>query len=296
MLAEGVIPSNKDKGYILRRLIRRATAFTFRLDKSFDSEKFQSVAKVIINIYKDNYPELGNNDVLENLGFEIRKFRKTIEDGEKAFEKGEDPFVLFTTYGFPIELTIELAKEKGVLIDKATFDAKFKAHQEISKQGSEQKFKGGLSGTGDIETKYHTATHLLHQGLREVLGETVSQKGSNITTERTRFDFAFERKLTDEEKKKVEDLVNDKIQSKLPVNKVVMKKDEAEKTGAHHFFGEKYPDEVNVYYIGDSLENAFSKEFCGGPHVENTGVLGKFKIVKEEAVSAGVRRIKAVLE
>ncbi len=296
MLAEGVMPSNKDKGYILRRLIRRATAFTFRLDKSFDSEKFQSVAKVIINIYKDNYPELDNNDVLENLGFEIRKFRKTIEDGEKAFEKGEDPFVLFTTYGFPIELTIELAKEKGVLIDKATFDAKFKAHQEISKQGSEQKFKGGLSGTGDMETKYHTATHLLHQALREVLGETVSQKGSNITTERTRFDFAFERKLTDEEKKKVEDLVNDKIQSKLPVNKVVMKKDEAEKTGAHHFFGEKYPDEVNVYYIGDSLENAFSKEFCGGPHVENTGVLGKFKIVKEEAVSAGVRRIKAVLE
>jgi len=296
MLAEGVIPSNKDKGYILRRLIRRATAFTFRLDKSFDSEKFQSVAKVIINIYKDNYPELGNNDVLENLGFEIRKFRKTIEDGEKAFEKGEDPFVLFTTYGFPIELTIELAKEKGVLIDKTTFDAKFKAHQEISKQGSEQKFKGGLSGTGDMETKYHTATHLLHQALREVLGETVSQKGSNITTERTRFDFAFERKLTDEEKKKVEDLVNDKIQSKLPVNKVVMKKEEAEKTGAHHFFGEKYPDEVNVYYIGDSLENAFSKEFCGGPHVENTGVLGKFKIVKEEAVSSGVRRIKAVLE
>ncbi|KND50191.1 MAG: alanyl-tRNA synthetase [Parcubacteria bacterium C7867-003] len=191
---------------------------------------------------------------------------------------------------------MELGREKGIEIDKNAFDAKFKEHQELSRVGSEQKFKGGLSGTGEMETKYHTATHLLHQALRDVLGDSVSQKGSNITTERTRFDFAFERKLTDEEKKKVEDLVNEKIEANLPVNKVVMKKDDAEKTGAHHFFGEKYPDEVNVYFIGESLETAYSKEFCGGPHVENTGVLGKFKIVKEEAVSAGVRRIKAVLE
>ncbi len=296
MFAAGVFPSNKDRGYILRRLLRRATAFAFRSDINFDSDKFKSVATLIVDMYKDFYPELNNPDIFENLSLEIRKFRKTIEDGEKAFEKGEDPFVLFTTYGFPIELTIELAKEKGIVIDKNAFDIKFKEHQELSRAGSEQKFKGGLSGTGEMETKYHTATHLLHQALRDILGDSVSQKGSNITSERLRFDFAFERKLTDDEKQRVEDTVNEKIKMKLPVGKVSMKKEDAEKTGAHHFFGEKYPDEVNVYYIGDSLETAYSKEFCGGPHVENIDALGKFKIVKEEAVSAGVRRIKATLE
>ena len=162
--------------------------------------------------------------------------------------------------------------------------------------GAEQKFKGGLFGTGEIETKYHTATHLLHQALRDVLGTSVEQKGSNITVERARFDFAFDRKMTDEEKKKVENIINEKIQAKLPVNKIIMKKADALKTGALHFFGDKYGDEVNVYYIGNSLTSAYSKEFCGGPHVENISVLGNFKILKEEAVSAGVRRIKAVLK
>jgi alanyl-tRNA synthetase len=190
---------------------------------------------------------------------------------------------------------MELSREKGIEVDKEAFDKKFKEHQELSRAGSEQKFKGGLSGTGEMETKYHTATHLLHQALRDILGDSVAQKGSNITSERLRFDFAFSRKLTDDEKQRVEDTVNEKIKMKLPVGKVLMKKEEAEKTGALHFFGEKYPDEVNVYYIGDSLDTAYSKEFCGGPHVENIEVLGKFKIQKEEAVSAGVRRIKATL-
>ena len=295
MINDGVLPSNSDRGYILRRLLRRAYIHAQKID--FDLDQMISVANLIVGhfAYKQTYSFNAEN-VRDVITKEIEKFKKTLDGGKKAFEKGEDPFVLFTTYGFPIELTIELAKEKGIDIDKDAFDKKFKEHQDLSRAGSEQKFKGGLSGTGEMETKYHTVTHLLHQALRDVLGETVSQKGSNITTERARFDFAFERKMTDEEKQKVEDLVNEKINLKLQVNKTQMKKEDAEKTGAHHFFGEKYPDEVNVYYIGDSLETAYSKEFCGGPHVENTGNLGKFKIVKEEAVSAGVRRIKATLE
>lgn len=204
--------------------------------------------------------------------------------------------MLFTTYGFPFELTKELAHEKGVEIDEEAFWQKFKEHQEKSKAGMESKFKGGLAGHSDIEVKYHTATHLLHQALHDVLGEGVEQKGSNITPERLRFDFSFSRKLTDEEKQRVEEIVNEKISAALPVNKVVMRKEEAQMLGARHFFNEKYPEEVNVYFIGDSLESAYSKEFCGGPHVENTSVLGRFKIAKEEAVSAGVRRIKAILE
>lgn len=295
LLADGVEPSNKDRGYILRRLLRRAISYAFRADKDFDSAKFESVARVIVRKY-DNFPELDNEGIYAKLKDEIRKFRKTIEEGMKELDKGTDPFLLATTYGFPIELTIELAKEKGKTIDKADFDEKFKKHQELSRAGSEQKFKGGLAGTGEMETKYHTATHLLHQALRDVLGDSVQQKGSNITSERLRFDFTFDRKMTDDEKKKVEEIVNQMIEAELPVQKVVMKKEEAEKTGALHFFGDKYGEEVNVYFIGDSLETAYSKEFCGGPHVENTGMLGHFRISKEEAVSAGVRRIKAILE
>jgi alanyl-tRNA synthetase len=214
----------------------------------------------------------------------------------KKFDKGEKPFILFTTYGFPFELTKELAKERGIQIDEEEFKKEMKKHQELSRLGSEQKFKGGLGDTSEMSVKYHTATHLLHKALRDVLGETVSQKGSNITPERLRFDFSFERKMTDEEKSKVEKIVNQKIQESLPVKNIIMKKDEAEKSGALHFFGDKYGDEVSVYFIGENIENAYSKEFCGGPHIENTGILGKFKITKEEAVSAGVRRIKAVLE
>jgi alanyl-tRNA synthetase len=295
MIADGVTPSNTDRGYILRRLLRRAVIKTHK--RYIDTQTISELVETFANKYETGYPEILKNkeSIIKTVSEELTKFSKTLEDGIKQFEKGEDPFVLFTTYGFPLEITKELAKEKGLEINEEKFREDFNKHQELSRSGSEQKFKGGLSGTGEMETKYHTATHLLHQALRDVLGDSVSQKGSNITSERLRFDFAFERKLTDDEKNRVELLVNEKIALKLPVNKVVMKKEEAEKTGALHFFGEKYPDEVNVYFIGDSLDHAYSKEFCGGPHVENTGALGTFKIQKEEAVSAGVRRIKAVL-
>jgi alanyl-tRNA synthetase len=185
--------------------------------------------------------------------------------------------------------------ENKLTIDKAEFDQLFKIHQENSRAGAEKKFKGGLAGDGVMEVKYHTATHLLHQALRMVLGDAVQQKGSNITTERLRFDFAFDRKMTDEEKTKVENIVNEKISEALPVNMVTLPKIDAIESGALHFFADKYGDMVHVYFIGNTLETAISKEFCGGPHVKNTGELGKFKIAKEEAVSQGVRRIKAVL-
>lgn len=284
MVSDGVRASNTGQGYILRRLIRRAVRFS-KKPLSGEIEK-------IIRIYSDIY-EFTNIDELKK---EEDKFRKTLEDGLKQFEKGIDPFVLFTSYGFPIELTEELASEKGIKIDKEKFIEDFKKHQDISRQGSEQKFKGGLSGTGEVETRYHSAAHLLHQALRDVLDGTILCKGSNITPERLRFDFPFDRKLTSEEIKAIEDKVNQKIALNLPINKVVMKKDEAEKTGALHIFNERYPDEVNIYYIGESIETAYSKEFCGGPHVERTGLIGKFRISKEEASSAGVRRIKAILE
>jgi alanyl-tRNA synthetase len=225
-----------------------------------------------------------------------------LSQGLKEFEKGTDAFTLFSSYGFPLELTLELAKEKGIKIDIDEFNEKFKKHQELSRSGAEQKFKGGLADINDeMVVRYHTATHLLHQALFDVLGDKVMQKGSNITGERLRFDFAHGAKMTDEEKKKVEDIVNEKIAEKLPMNNVIMPREEAEKTGAKHFFGEKYGDEISIYYIGNDLASAYSKEFCGGPHVKNTSELAgpeskwKFKIQKEEAVSAGVRRIKAVL-
>lgn len=299
MIADGVKPSNKDRGYILRRLIRRAVIQSKKIGfiKSENiSDAFLPILKLYFDFYRNSGYFKSEPDISLEIDTEVKKFIKTLDLGLKEFEKGIDPFVLVATYGFPIEVILELAKDKGVNIDIDTFNAKMKEHQELSRAGSEQKFKGGLGSTGEMETKYHTTTHLLHQALRDILGDSVQQKGSNITAERLRFDFAFERKMTDDEKKRVEDTVNEKIKLSLPVKKEVMKKADAEKTGALHFFGEKYPDEVNVYYIGDSLDSAYSKEFCGGPHIENTSVLGKFKIAKEEAVSAGVRRIKAVLE
>jgi len=226
---------------------------------------------------------------------EEEKFEKTLEHGLKEFEKGVSPFVLFTTYGFPIEMTKELAKENGGEIDEKKFNEELKEHQYLSRTSSAGMFKGGLSDASEETKKLHTATHLLHQALIDVLKTEITQKGSNITPERLRFDFTFGRKMTDEEKKKVEDIVNEKIKAALPVQKVIMKKEEAEKTGAAHAFGDKYGDEVSIYFIGDSIAKAYSKEFCGGPHVTNTKELGTFKIQKEEAVSAGVRRIKAVL-
>ncbi len=292
---KGIAPSNTGQGYVLRRLIRRAVRYGKQLGlNSFTKD----VSRVVSTVYGGIYNELiKNKDFIDhNLQTEEEKFEKTLEKGLKEFEKGESPFVLFTTYGFPLEITRELAKEKGITINEDEFNAEFKKHQELSQTSSAGMFKGGLADAGEETKKLHTATHLLRQALEDVLGESIGQKGSNINAERLRFDFSFGRKLTDDEKKQVEDLVNQKIQEKLPMQKVVMKKEDAEKTGAAHVFGDKYGEDVSIYYIGDSLDTAYSKEFCGGPHVENTGELGTFKITKEEAVSQGVRRIKAVLQ
>lgn len=295
MIADGVVPSNTGRGYILRRLIRRAVVNT--TDKKLDMPRISKFVDTIVAAYEDSYPELGKkSDAIKRaMNEETSKFGETLVTGLKEFEKGVDAFTLFSSYGFPLELTLELAKEKGVSVDVKDFEEKFKEHQDVSRVGADKKFKGGLGDTSEISVRYHTATHVLHQALRDVLGNEVGQKGSNITPERLRFDFAFPRKMTDEEKKKVEDIVNAKIKAALPVQKIVLPKSEAEKTGALHFFGDRYGDEVSVYFIGDSLKTAYSKEFCGGPHVSNTSELGTFKIQKEEAVSAGVRRIKAVL-
>lgn len=283
MINDGVRPSNSERGYVLRRLLRRAHLHSRNVD---------SVARSVME--HPSYSSIYSFDTeitLKVIEEEISKFKETLEQGTKYFEKDPDPFALFTTYGFPLELTKELAEKKGIKIDEKEFAKRFEEHQKLSRAGMEQKFKGGLAGHSEMEIKYHTATHLLHQALRDVLGDSVQQKGSNITPERLRFDFAFPRKLTDEEKGRVEEIVNSKIKEALPVEQKVMSKDEAERTGALHFFGEKYPDQVSVYFIGD-----YSKEFCGGPHVKNTSLLGHFKIDKEEAVSAGVRRIKATLQ
>lgn len=303
LIADGVIPSNTDRGYVLRKLIRRAVRHAELIGIVKEGE-IADLARNFSEVYSEIYPELGRD--LDRITFEInneeKKFRETLSHGLKEFEKGVDPFTLFSTYGFPLEITLELAKEKGIKIDTAQFNEKFKKHQELSRAGAEQKFKGGLADANDeMVVRYHTATHLLHQALFDVLGDKVMQKGSNITKERLRFDFAHGAKMTDEEKKKVEEIVNKKIYDKLPVNNIILPREEAEKTGAKHFFGEKYGDQISIYYIGNDLNSAYSKEFCGGPHVENTfelaGVDGNwhFKILKEEAVSAGVRRIKAIL-
>ena len=296
IIADGVIPSNTDRGYILRRLIRRAIINT--TDRILDEKRISILVDTIVNIYSQSYPELivKKDQIKQILNDESSKFSKALEQGLKEFEKGMDAFTLFSSYGFPLELTLELAKEKGIEIDTDKFNEEFKKHQALSRSGAEQKFKGGLADESEMSIKYHTATHLLHQALHDVLGDGVMQKGSNITPERLRFDFSHGSKMTEEEKKKVEDIVNKKIKENLPMQNIILPKAEAEKTGARHFFGDKYGDEVSIYFIGKDLQSAYSKEFCGGPHVTNTGILGHFKIQKEEAVSQGVRRIKAVLE
>ena len=297
-------PSNTDQGYILRRLIRRMIRYAKKLDIEINSDWEQVLAELIINQYSKYYHELERNrqNILDVLKNEKIKFNRTLEKGLREFEKivknlneneiNKDlAFKLYDTYGFPIELTLELAKERGLTVDEKGFYEKFKAHQELSRTASAGKFKGGLAGNSEIETKYHTATHLLNAALKVVINKDVHQKGSNITDERMRFDFSCDHKLTDEEKKAVEDLVNKWIEEGLPVTKKEMSKEEAIKSGAECMFIEKYPDIVTVYSIGD-----VSKELCGGPHVNNTSELGHFKIKKEEASSAGVRRIKAILE
>ena len=299
LIGDGVHPSNKDQGYVLRRIIRRAVMQSDKIE--LDLEKTNGldfIANHFISFYSGIYPVLSenNNQIKAEIWKEQEKFRKTLKDGLKEFEKGTDPFLLATTYGFPIEVTEELAAEKGIKIDRATFDAKMKEHQELSRSGAEQKFKGGLANTNEMTVKLHTAHHLLLAALQEVLGKQVKQRGSNITEERLRIDFNFDRKLTPEELQKIEMLVNGWISQELPVTRREMPREEAEQLGAEMEFGAKYPDIVSVYTIQDASDAYVSKEFCGGPHVANTRELGHFKILKEEASSAGVRRIKAVVE
>ena len=300
----GIKPSNTDQGYILRRLIRRIIRYAKKLNIDINSNWEQELATLIINQYSKYYTELERNRevILQVLKDEKVKFNRTLEKGLREFEKAinniegnkinkDIAFRLYDTYGFPIELTEELAKEQGLTVDIEGFKQKFAEHQEKSREGAMQKFKGGLASTGEIETKYHTATHLLNAALKKVLGDHVHQKGSNITAERMRFDFSHNAKMTDEEKQKAEDLVNEYIKMAIPVEKLEMPKEEALKLGAEAMFADKYGDIVTVYKIGD-----ISMELCGGPHVDNTSKLGHFKIKKEEASSSGVRRIKAILE
>ena len=297
-----VVPSNTDRGYILRRLIRRAIRHAKKLNIDINSNWEEEIALIIINKYKKYYSELEKNQdiVLSELKKEKDKFNHTLEKGLRVFEKETKDltsidkdlaFKLYDTYGFPIELTEELAAEKGITVDSEGFKEKFKEHQEKSRTASKGMFKGGLAGNTEIETKYHTATHLLNAALKITVGEGVHQMGSNITNERMRFDFSCDHKLTDEEKQKTENLVNEWIKQGLDVTIEEMSKEEAVKQGAEHMFIERYPDIVTVYSIG-----TVSKEICMGPHVKNTSELGTFKIVKEEASSAGVRRIKAILD
>ena len=305
IIADGGRPSNIDRGYILRRLIRRMIRHMNKLQISLD--ELSTLIDLNVENLKEMYPELEDKkEIIKNVIIEEKdKFVKTLTKGEKEFEKeieeikkqgkekvdGKIVFKLYDTYGFPPEVTEELAKENGMKIDKEEFSKLFKEHQEKSRAGSEQKFKGGLASTGEMETKYHTATHLLNAALKQILGPHVHQKGSNITADRMRFDFSHPSKMTDEEKQKTEDLVNQWIKEAIPVEHMEMKKDEAIKMGAEAMFIEKYGDIVSVYKIGD-----VSLELCGGPHVTNTSELGHFKIKKEESSSSGVRRIKAILE
>ncbi len=317
LIWDGVLPGNKDQMYFVRRLIRRAVRYARNLGVH---ENFTwNIGLAFIKTYKNEYKNLEEKKeiILSEMDKEETKFRVTLDRGGVALNRmclniakimpvgnflmsGKDAFDLLQSYGFPIELTEELALDFGVTVDRASFDEEKKKHSESSRTASAGKFKGGLGGDGEMETKYHTATHMLHQALRTVLGDTVEQKGSNITPERLRFDFSFERKMTDEEKTEVEKIINDAIAQNLPVTREEVSMEEARARGAIGLFGDKYGDVVSIYRIGEGKNrgdsNLFSIEFCGGPHTEHTGQLGHFKIIKEEAVSSGVRRIKAILE
>ncbi|MBT4209882.1 MAG: alanine--tRNA ligase [Candidatus Komeilibacteria bacterium] len=292
----GIAPSNKDQGYVLRRLIRRAIRFgkSINIENNFCVE----LAEIIINLYKSGYSELVDNKkfIISELTKEEEKFTKTLAKGLKEFTKlktvdGKAAFVLFSTYGFPLEMTEELAQESNIKINKQEFEAEFKKHQELSRTASAGMFKGGLADDGEMATKYHTATHLLHQALRNVLGDHVEQRGSNINEKRLRFDFVHPEALTPEQKQAVEDMVNEQIKAGLEVNFKEMSVDEAKNQGAIGLFDNKYGEKIKIYEVG-----SFSKEICGGPHVDNTKHLGHFHIKKEQSSSAGIRRIKAILE
>ena len=294
IVSDGVQPSNKERGYILRRLIRRAAVQLKKLETT-PSESFTPVVHSIVHLMKQYYPALDQDQAVVSIGVEIAKFQSTLDRGLREFNKlekvtGKAAFDLFQTYGFPIELTIELAKETGQGIDKQEFEHEFIKHQELSRTASKGMFKGGLQDHSETTTKYHTATHLLHQALRDVLGNHVQQKGSNITGERLRFDFSHPAKLSPEQLKQVEDIINAKISANLPVTKHDMPKLKALAEGALAFFPEKYPDVTSVYVIGD-----YSRELCGGPHVNSTAEIGKLRITREESAGAACRRIYAQL-
>ena len=321
MLADGVRPSNTDRGYVLRRLLRRAAQHAQKLGVENDQKEesmLNRCAVIIIEKYKEAYPELATEEMYETITSEIwkeeKQFGHALVTGMKEFEKitrdaqtisGEQAFMLFTTYGFPFEMTMEIAQERGIRVDEASFREHMKRHQELSRAGSEQKFKGGLADHSEATTRLHTAHHLLLKALQIVLGDHVKQRGSNITSERLRIDFSHTVKMTPDQIAEVEKIVNDEIKAALPVVRSTLPREDAEKLGAEHEFGAKYPDMVSVYSIGPAgasesnpqYDQAFSIEFCGGPHVSNTRELaGTFKIQKEEAVAAGVRRIKAVIQ
>ncbi|NCO05309.1 MAG: alanine--tRNA ligase [Candidatus Magasanikbacteria bacterium] len=313
MIADGAAPSNKDQGYFTRRMLRRAIRFIDTLNIKEGACK--QLVEEVIQTYHEAYPYLVQNKlhILDEVTKEEKQFRKTLTAGMKKFNElttsdfpvitGKDAFDLYQSFGFPIEITRELAQEKGLQLDEEGFKAEMKKHQDLSRENAEQKFKGGLADHSDMSVKYHTATHLLHAALLEVLGPEATQKGSNITPERLCFDFAWKEKLTDEQKMQVEHLVNAAIQKDYPVTWQEMPFEDAKKKGAIGLFADKYADTVKVYTVGDPNEQpqanpqapTFSRELCGGPHVDHTGDLGTFTIIKEEASSAGVRRIKATL-
>ncbi|MBI2019834.1 alanine--tRNA ligase [Candidatus Daviesbacteria bacterium] len=309
MIVDGVEPSNKLQGYILRRLLRRSAIKLRQLNKIISLNILVSMIQIILTIYnKDGQTKLVEKIVTD----EINRFQKTLDHGLKEIEKiekidGKKAFDLYQTFGFPFEVTEELFRQKGQQIDKEQFRQEFEKHRELSRTASAGVFKGGLADHSEVVTKYHTATHLLHQALRDVLGPEVFQKGSNITAERLRFDFSLNRKMTEEEIKQVEDLVNQKIKENLKVDHMIIPLDEAKKMNAIGLFDEKYADKVSIYGVGPKYEldpkakdqrdraGYYSLEFCGGPHVEQTGIIGGIKITKEEAVSSGMRRIRAQL-
>jgi len=312
MLAEGVLPSNTEAGYVLRRLLRRAIREVDRL--GIKEAILPEVAAGFGDAYADHYPHVkaASAKIAEELSKEEEKFRKTLAQGLKEFEKlkavsADDAFTLFTTFGFPVELTEELAKERSISIDMKAVEARMKEHQDTSRAGGAQRFAGGLADHAEQTVRYHTTHHILLKALQMVLGDEVKQRGSNITSERLRIDFASPGKMTDEQKAEVEKIVNDTVYQDLPVTRTVMPREDAEKLGAQMEFCVKYPDMVSVYSVGPihatqespDIPNAFSLEFCGGPHVTNTSEIHeggkKFKIQKEEAVAAGIRRIKAVM-
>lgn len=303
MIGDGVLPSNTERGYIVRRLLRRAVRHADLL--GMGEGNLALLVDPLLASYQEAYPEVAElrGEIVEHIKEEEERFRITLQKGLKEFEKvsrnnisGKEAFDLYQTFGFPLDVTLELAREKGINVDTVSFEQEFAKHQEVSRTAASGRFKGGLADASYETTKLHTANHLLLAALRRVLGEYVHQRGSNITAERIRLDFSHGQKMIPEEIQQVEDLVNEKIQEGLDMVRKEMPKEEAMNLGAEMEFGVKYGDLVSVYLAQDQKGNVFSKEFCGGPHVENTSELGRFKIVKEEAVSAGVRRIRAVLE